>query len=68
MTIRITDHLSVRRQDGMAVVNTAFNTLRLTAAQARDAAEAFNVIATMLEAGGDAESGNEESKELEEAA
>lgn len=64
MTIRITPNFTLRRVAGQLTASIvepyAVATATLTAAQAKDAAEAFNVMAVMLEAGG--------SEEVEEAA
>lgn len=70
MTIRITPNFTLRRVAGRltaTIVDQAFAaSIVLTAAQAKDAAEAFNIMAVMLDAGGD-ESDKDET-ELEEAA
>lgn len=51
MTIRITDGFALRR-DGHRVVATIDGVINIhfSAKQARDAAEAFNIMAVMLEA------------------
>lgn len=67
MTIRITPNFTLRRIAGQLTATIVDQPLAasvtLNAAQARDAAGAFNVMAVMLEAGGD-----ESDAESEEAA
>lgn len=69
MTIRITDGFALRR-DGHRVVATIDGVINIhfSAKQARDAAEAFNIMAVMLEASGDDSDKDESESEEKEAA
>lgn len=49
MTIRITPNFKLRRVAGQLVASIGTAAVTLTASQARTAAEAFNVMAVMVE-------------------
>lgn len=61
--IRITDRFTLRRVDGFLNVEVVGGRTVLNASQARDAAEAFNVMAVMMEEQDDVS--DVEGKEME---
>ncbi|MFC5584416.1 hypothetical protein ACFPOD_04780 [Nitratireductor kimnyeongensis] len=63
MTIQITKNFTLRRVAGQLTANIGPFSEVFTAAQARDAAEAFNIMAVMLEADGDVADVEEEEAE-----
>lgn len=64
--IRITDRFTLRRVDGFLNVAIDGGLTVLNASQARDAAEAFNVMAVLMEADGDVSDVEGKEKEVVE--